>query len=73
MSSNNHNKDKIESNNRIEIEDDDEEKRSLIKVEPTTSLDLNKRNSNLDDEEIVVEVSKNNLPIPSKNQKALAK
>jgi hypothetical protein len=31
MSSNNHNKDKIESKNQIEIEDVEEEKRGLLK------------------------------------------
>jgi hypothetical protein len=41
MSSNNHNKDKIESKNQIEIEDVEEEKRGLLKDEPPTSLDFN--------------------------------
>ena len=73
MSSNNHNKDKIESKNQIEIEEVDEEKQNLLKVEPMQSMDFKHRNSKDDDDEIVVEVSKNTLAIPSKNQRSVAK
>ena len=73
MSSNNHNKDKIESKNQIKIGEDDEEKQNLLKVEPMQSMDFKHRNSKGDDDEIVVEVSKNTLVIPSKNQRSVAK
>jgi hypothetical protein len=50
MSSNNHNKDKIESKNQIEIEEVDEEKQNLLKVEPMQSMDFKHRNSKGDDD-----------------------
>ena len=73
MSSNNNSKDKPVPQNRIDYEDADEEKKSLLKVEATKSLDFNHRNSNDDDNEIVVEVTKATLALPSKNQKSMAK
>lgn len=74
MSSNNNTKDKLEPKIRIEDEEIDEEKKSLIKVEPaSTHLDFNQRNSNDEENDIIVEVTKTNMAIPNKHQRSTAK